>query len=203
MPTSPGQLLSQVEFTRYGSVPWGTSPPTDKPGVYVVSLHAHPYTVTGIAQAPIDEAAVAAWIRRVQSLTLDSARPQPSVLGDRLACYWLPDEAIVYVGKATSLRQRLRQYYSTPLGDRRPHAGGHWIKTLANLRFLTVHYAEISGGIDPEDVERGMLTTFARNVSHATRAAHPQPDLTVPFANLEIKGLGRRNHGIRNAVLRN
>jgi hypothetical protein len=88
------------------------------------------------------------------------------------------------------------------LGDRRPHAGGHWIKTLTNLTSLTVHYAELDSVADPEDVEKQMLRTFSQAVSAQTRAAHPQPDLTIPFANLEIRGVGRRNHGIRNAVLR-
>ena len=202
MSASPRQLLSLVELPVSGSVAWGTSPPTDKAGVYVVSLHGDPNGAAGVAEAPIEEATVAAWIQRVQLLTLDGTRPQPAVLVQRLACYWLPDEAIVYVGKATSLRQRLRQYYSTPLGDRRPHAGGHWIKTLGNLRSLTVHYAETSVAVDPENVERHMLTTFARGMSAATRSAHPQPGLAIPFANLEIKGVGRRNHGIKNSVLR-
>ena len=202
MPTSPRGVLSQVGLPVTGSVGWGTSPPTDNAGVYVISFHADPDGAVGLAEAPIEEATVAAWIQRVPSLMLDGARPQPAVLAQRLASYWLPDEAIVYVGKSTSLRQRLRQYYSTPLGDRRPHAGGHWIKTLENLRSLTVHYAETGAGTDPEDVERRMLTTFAREVSAPTRSAHPQPDLAIPFANLEMKGVGRRNHGIQNAVLR-
>ncbi len=202
MPTSLARILEQRGCRIAGTVPWGTSPPSNESGVYVVSLHGDPNDTAGLAEAPIDEAVVAAWIERVRSLTLDDARPEPDALAKRLARYWLPDEPIVYVGKATSLRQRLRQYYSTPLGDRRPHAGGHWIKTLANLGSLSIHYAEVDDGVDPEVVEMRMLTTLMQNVTQATRSAHPQSDLATPFANLEIKGLGRRNHGIRNAVLR-
>lgn len=202
MPTSPRQLLSQVDCTVTGSVPWGTKPAADEHGVYIVSLHGDPEIEDGLPEAPVSEATVAAWIERVPSLTLDGGRPKPIGLVQRLARYWLPDEAIVYIGKATSLRRRLGQYYSTPLGDRRPHAGGHWIKTLANLSSLTVHYAEVDHGIDPENVERRMLTEFAHAVSRRSRSAHPQPNLTIPFANLEVKGIGRRNHAIAKAVLR-
>jgi len=202
MPTSPSQLLGQVGRAITGSVSWGTKPASDEQGVYVVSLHRDPDKEDGLPEAPVSEATVAAWIERVPSLILDGGQPKPIDLMQRLARYWLPDEAIVYIGKATSLRKRLGQYYSTPLGDRRPHAGGHWIKTLTNLTSLTVHYAESDKVGDPEAVEKQILLKFSQAVSRQTRAAHPQQDLTIPFANLEIKGVGRRNHGIRNAVLR-
>ena len=202
MPTSPSQLLGQVGCAITGSVSWGTKPASDEQGVYVVSLHGDPDKEDGLPEAPVSEATVAAWIERVPSLILDGGQPKPIDLMQRLARYWLPDEAIVYIGKATSLRKRLGQYYSTPLGDRRPHAGGHWIKTLTNLTSLTVHYAELDKVADPEAVEKQILLKFSQAVSRQTRAAHPQQDLTIPFANLEIKGVGRRNHGIRNAVLR-
>jgi hypothetical protein len=119
-----------------------------------------------------------------------------------MMAYWLPDESIIYIGKATTLGPRLGQYYSTPLGDKRPHAGGHWIKTLSNLNALTVHYSEIEEGHDPEQLERRMLVSFSKNVSAQSKALHPQPTLAIPFANLEIKGVGRRNHGIARGVLR-
>lgn len=202
MPTSPSRLLAEVGCAITDCVPWGTKPASDNHGVYVVSLHGDPDKEAGLEEAPISEAMVAAWIERVPSLTLNGARPKPIGLMQRLGRYWLHDEAILYIGKATSLRKRLGQYYSTPLGDRRPHAGGHWIKTLTNLLSLTVHYAELDRVANPEAVEKQMLLAFAKAVAGQARAAHPQPDLTIPFANLEIKGVGRRNHGIRNAVLR-
>ena len=36
----------------------------------------------------------------------------------RVAAFWLRDEVIVYVGRATSLSLRLHQYYRTPVGAR-------------------------------------------------------------------------------------
>jgi hypothetical protein len=88
------------------------------------------------------------------------------------------------------------------LGDRAPHAGGHWIKTLANLKSLTVHYAESDNLGDPAALEKQILLSFSQAASEQTSAAHRQQDLTMPFANLEIKGVGRRHHGIGKAVLR-
>ena len=202
MLTSPGHLLVQARHAITGSVSWGTRPPCDQPGVYVVSLHTDPNEGHGLSEAPVSKAAVAAWIDRVESLTLDRGRPTTVALMQRLARYWLPDEAIVYIGKATSLRRRLGQYYATPLGDRRPHAGGHWIKTLTNLTSLTVHYAELDNVADAGAMEKAILLMFSQAVSSQTRAAHPQQALTIPFANLEIRGVGRRNHGIRHAVVR-
>ncbi len=202
MPITPQQLFQNNACSLTGSVPWRTRPPSACPGVYVVSLHANPDDSSGISNPPISNAAVSAWIEKVPLLTLDARRPTAPQLVSRLGLYWLPDEAIVYIGKATSLYGRVGGYYSTPLGDKRPHAGGHWIKTLSNLASLAVHYAEICDGRNPEHVEKSMLFEFAQGVSGTTRAHHPQPTLMIPFANLEIKGFARRNHGIANPVVR-
>lgn len=200
MPTSPKQLFAKVGYTITGSRPWGTRPDSRAQGVYVVSLHANPSDRSGLPRAPISEASVAEWIARVPTLTLDDKRPSPSALKRRLARYWLPDEAIVYIGKATSLSNRVAAFYSTPLGNAGPHAGGCWLKTLKSLKSLTVHYAELAAGTDARTVEGLMLRVFSEGVSRSTKAAHPQPDLTIPFGNLEVKP-PRRNHGIRHATL--
>ncbi len=202
MPNSPRQLFDDVGCVTISAVPWGTKPQSARPGVYVVSLHSDATRSDGLSGAPLDVAAIAAWIVRVPSLTLDGRRPTPESLAKRLARYWLADEAVLYIGKATSLRARLGQYYSTPLGDRRPHAGGYWVKTLTKLNSLTVHYSELDAAADPGDVENRMLRLFAQAVPRRVRAAHPQPSLTIPFANLVVTGVGQRNHGIRHAVPR-
>src|SRR5437879_2359420 len=80
----------------------------------------------------------------------------------RVASFWLPDEVILYVGKATSLSTRVRQYYSTPLGARSPHAGGHFLKTLSILGELTVHFATT---VEPGPTEDAALSFFCSRVS--------------------------------------
>jgi hypothetical protein len=110
-----------------------------------------------------------------------------------LAEFWLPDEVVVYVGLATSLRSRVGGYYRTPLGARRPHAGGHFLKTLSNLTDLFVHYAPTD---EPDDCEQKMLKRFCENVSAATKALLRDPNRPFPFANLEHPPGTRKLHGL-------
>lgn len=51
----------------------------------------------------------------------------------------------------------MRQYYNTPLGARKPHAGGWPLKTLENLDELCVHYAAC---VSVDVAERTMLGPF-------------------------------------------
>lgn len=203
MAMPPRDLLEGVGLKVDGSVRWGEKPAERASGVYVVSLHEDPSATEGLDEAPLDLVAIERWIERVPTLTLSGKRPSPDGVAGHLARWWLADEAIVYIGKATSLHQRLGQYYSTPLGDRSPHAGGHWIKTLAILDTLWVHFSQVPAGIDPEDVEQqGLLPAFAAGVSPGTTEVHPEPGRVTPFANLTSDAFGARAHGIRKAVLR-
>jgi hypothetical protein len=106
----------------------------------------------------------------------------------------MPDENIVYIGRAGSLRKRIGDYYRTPLGDSKPHAGGHWIKTLAVLPEVRVYFVETE---DYEHGERSLLTAFVQGVSKPTREALFDPTLPIPFANLEHPPGTRKDHGIR------
>jgi len=86
----------------------------------------------------------------------------PPRMGLRRGCgrCWLPDEVILYFGKANvSLRDRVGAYYATRLGKRRPHAGGRFLKTLAVLDELWVHCA-----CGDEDAEARMLGAFIGRV---------------------------------------
>jgi len=133
---------------------------------------------------------------------LDRPRPRDSRDGQaatvenlraRLDSFWIPGETVVYIGKATrSLATRIGQYYRTPLGDRAPHAGGHWIKTLSILDDLRVTWAEAE---DPSTSEDDLLRAFAELVSKEAAANLPAGPI-LPFANLEIAGGVRKAHGI-------
>jgi hypothetical protein len=130
-----------------------------------------------------------------RELTLDGARPSAGALAERIASFWLPDETIVYIGLArTSLRTRVRDYYKTPLGARRPHAGGWFIKSLANVNELLVHFAPAD---DTRAAENAMLGSFCSRVSEATLAALRDPAHPFPFANLERPAGVRKAHGLR------
>src|SRR5438105_6849184 len=158
MPSTVTELLEEAKLKRSASVAWGTPVPTFEAGVYVVTLGDETESIAAArARCPISSESIMRWLAVRPELTLDGARPSPGALSARVASFWLPDEVILYVGKATSLSTRVRQYYSTPLGARSPHAGGHFLKTLSILGELTVHFATT---VEPGAAEDAALSFF-------------------------------------------
>ncbi|MDQ6615537.1 MAG: hypothetical protein M3083_12535 [Actinomycetota bacterium] len=75
-------------------------------------------------------------------LTVDGVRPSVDELAGRIASCWLTDETVLYIGLAgTSVAGRLRDYYDTPLGGRRPHSGGRFLNTVLPSPPRWVHWA--------------------------------------------------------------
>ncbi len=105
-----------------GQTAWGVAPPSTKPGVYLISLSSQADRNDATRPvAPVCEQAVAQWLALVPGLELDG-KLGPSV-NELVAClqgFWLPDESILYIGKATSLTQRLNQFFRHRLGNRSP-----------------------------------------------------------------------------------
>src|SRR5450759_2110821 len=135
--SSAATLLRAVGLVPQGPVTWGSRVPCDAPGVYVIE------TPELFAGAPLDRNAIIGWLARVPTLRVDGVRPTAEELSDRLAAFWIVGETVVYVGLAgTSVAKRVGQFYRTALGDPRPHAGGHWLKTLAILDRLHVWWAK-------------------------------------------------------------
>ena len=107
---------------------------------------------------------------------------------------------MVYIGQASrGVRGRVGDYYKTPLGDRGPHAGGHWIKTLTRLVDCRVRSAATD---DFDAVERELIDDFVPAVPAAERRALYDPWLILPFANLQDGRRVRKLHGIGAAKLR-
>jgi hypothetical protein len=130
-------------------------------------------------------------------LRIDGTLPDRDELAARLVQLWLVDEVAVYIGLAgTSLRKRVGDYYRTPLGARRPHAGGWPLKTLSVLPELTVHWASC---LDPGTAELQLLDHFIAGVSQAARPKLADSDLPIPFANLERAKGQAKKHGITGA----
>lgn len=199
LPTTVDEIFKAVGVPRIGAVPWSQKLPTTQSGVYVVSLSCDPNEHLGISElAPIDLDLVSDWIARVPGMRLDGEPPTVDLLTSRLSEFWLPDESIVYIGKATSLRKRVSQYYATQLGKPRPHAGGHWVKTLSLLSKMFVHFGEVG---DCEKIEAKMLKAFSEGVSVKTRQQLRDRNHLIPFANLEFPRGNRKAHGIRKAKL--
>ena len=111
------------------------------------------------ATAPIELTRVGKWIERVDGLLLDGQRPSSRALAGRLASFWLPSETILYVGATdASIGRRVTAIARTELGDRRPHSGAHWLKTLRSLDGIRVWWTLTDA---PEEYEDALLAAFA------------------------------------------
>jgi transcription elongation factor GreA len=188
------ELLRSVGLLADGPVLWGSPVRSRGPGVYVIELPAP------TQQPPIDLARVRGWIERVPTLMVDAERPTPHQLAARLAGFWLPDESVVFVGRSTSsVGRRVESFYRTPLGDRRPYAGGHWLKTLRVLERLRIWWAETDAA---EEYEDALLTAFAEQVDGRAASGLHDPTVILPFANLATATGERKAHGIAGSVLR-
>ncbi|HEX5466348.1 MAG TPA: transcription elongation factor GreA [Candidatus Limnocylindrales bacterium] len=183
MSRSAPDLIRGLGLLVDGPVRWGERVGAGGPGIYVVEWpRPEP-------QAPIDHGALRAWLAHVPALRLDGAEPTPHELAARLASFWLPTETVVYVGSTTrSLRTRLAAQAATVLGDRRPNAGGHWLKTLEHLGQARVWWAATDAA---EEYADALLEAFAAELG--------QPG-ALPFANLS-SAAGRRAHGLTGSLL--
>jgi hypothetical protein len=191
MTSQAAALLRSAGLDVRGPVTWRTTVDCQEQGVYVVEI-PEPALL-----APIDQRSVAAWISRVATLRLDGLRPNPKELAARLAAFWLPSRTIVYIGQTTAtVGGRTGDYYKTPLGDRSPHAGGHWIKTLECLDHCLVWWAASD---QPDRAEGILLNLFAATVPAEEAERLHDPTLVLPFANLQNERRLRKRHGITGA----
>ena len=94
----------------------------------------------------------------------------PSVDVATLHVNWVQGAPVLYVGKATSLRTRLRQFRDFGQGRPVGHWGGRLIWQLENHADLLVCWQPTT--VDPRSVEQTLLSTFKKHYGH------------LPFANL-------------------
>ncbi|MDP9482704.1 MAG: hypothetical protein M3P84_05715, partial [Chloroflexota bacterium] len=187
------ELLRSVGLMADGPTTWTIPVRSNRPGVYLVELPG------AGATAPIDFNAVGRWLERVQSLRLDGARPTGRELAARLHAFWLADQSVLYIGTSgASIGSRIGAFQRTPLGDRKPYAGGYWLKTLTELGRLRVWWAETEA---PEEYEDALLEAFAAGVPAEIAARLHDPAVVLPFANLKTAEGIRKKHGISGALL--
>jgi hypothetical protein len=201
MPSTVSGLFSKVGLSIAGQVIWGETVPENGPGVYIVAISSNPSIEPErlYEPAPISNTAIKYWIRKVPRIELDGRKPSVSALAARLKRFWLPDESVLYIGKTDKpLRSRVGDFYRTPLGDRRPHAGGHWLKTLSIIDNLTIFWALTHKA---EEKEKRMLKLFMQQVSELTRKNLCDPFLPLLFANIELDKSQRKRHGIKGPTL--
>lgn len=199
VPSTASAVFAAAGLEPEGVVRWGEAAGDERSGVYVVALTDQVDAMELLPTAPISDTAIDELLAVRPELTLDGRRPSTRGLAERIGAFWLPDETIVYIGLATSLRSRVHGFYKTPIGAKRPHSGGWFLKTLANPYRLWVHFARVA---DFDAAEIAMLEAFVAGVSPETRAALADPEHPWPFANLELRRGGRKirkRHGIKGA----
>jgi transcription elongation factor GreA len=189
--TAPG-LLRDVGLLADGPVPWGRPVPAVGPGVFLVEFPAPRAT------APIELTRVGKWLERVDSLRLDGERPTSRALAARLAAFWLPSQVVLYVGASpNSIANRVRALRETPLGERRPHPGGHWLQTLTGLEGSRVWWAATDA---IEEYEDALLAAFRAGIPADERSALPDRDVVLPFANLRTPTGARKQTGLTGSI---
>lgn len=205
MPSTVKGLLRSVKLDadQIKTVKWRLPLDETSSGVYIISTSSSIEAADGtLSYAPLDNEKLEFWINKVGTIQIDGIRGvSPSQLKARLNKFWLGDESILYIGKADckgGLRKRVNQFYKTEIGESRPHAGGHWIKTLSNLNDLYVHFISCS---EPLGIEKKLLEGFIANVSSKALSMHGDPSVPLPFANLELDKSTRKKHGITKCTL--
>jgi hypothetical protein len=199
MPSTVSDVFAAAGLEPAGVVRWGTPVPETAPGVYVVALSDSASSAeAALPTAPLSRSALKHLLAVRPELKLDLAAADVDALVERLGSFWLADEVILYIGLAGQpLRTRVRQYYRTPLGARKQHAGGWWLKTLSVLDELWVHYAPTPHF---REAETQMLRAFAEAMSSSSRNRLHDRERVMPFANLRGFDDDIKRHGISGAT---
>ena len=193
-PMGAAELLRSVGLMADGPVTWGRPVPSAGPGIYIVEW---PEPLEG---APVELTLVGKWLERLPAMRLDGERPTSREVAARLHGFWLPNQTILYIGMTkASIGGRVGALYRTPLGDRKPHAGGHWLKTLRGLDRARIWWAQTTAA---EEYEDALFSAFAAGVDASPEAAPRLADRTVilPFANLQTATDVRKAHGLTGVV---
>ena len=95
----------------------------------------------------------------------------PNVSLDELKSNWIDNTKVVYIGKATSLKSRLRQYLSFGQGKNIGHYGGRLIWQIKYSKDLVVCWKTLETDV-PREFESDLIKLFVSSFGRR------------PFANL-------------------
>jgi hypothetical protein len=96
----------------------------------------------------------------------------PNVPIETLKSNWVEETVVVYIGKATSLKTRLEQYFKFGQGKNVGHYGGRFIWQLKDSADLIVCWKQLPNNDDPRKAESLLINDFLMKYSN------------LPFANL-------------------
>ena len=179
-------------------VKWGIPVKTQEEGVYIVSLSSDPNENITMKLPPFNIVLLKEWIEKREYFILDGAKcyaNDVSSITNRLSKFWISDENILYIGKASNLHERIGAFYRHKVGKRSPHAGGHWIKVLKNLEELFLYYIECDNCIE---VEKKMFSVFGKQISKESKQILFDKNILLPFANIQNECKKNKYYGIDN-----
>jgi transcription elongation factor GreA len=190
---SAASLLREIGLRPDGPVLWGRPLTTRAAGLYLVELPE------ALPRPPIEFTRVGKWTERVPALRLDGERPTSKALAARIASLWLSSSAVLYAGAtAGSLGGRVLALAHHVLGDRRPHADGHWLHLLLGMERARIWFAETDA---PEEAFDAVLDAFGAAVGPSIPQGRPAGALILPWANLRRPTGERQVTGITGSVL--
>lgn len=190
---SAASLLRVIGLRPDGPVLWGRPLTTRAAGLYLVELPEP------LPRPPIEFTRVGKWMERVPELRLDGERPTSKALAARIASLWLPSSPVLYAGAtAGSLGGRVLALAHHVLGDRRPHADGHWLHLLLGMERARIWFAETDA---PEEAFDAVLDAFGAAIGPSLPPGRPAGALVLPWANLRRPTGERQVTGITGSVL--
>lgn len=194
MPITVNELVKEagLDPKSLKKVKWGTPVSTQKEGVYIVSLSETPDANNSLAEIPISRNILKEWIDKVDGFKLGGKLTHDiKTIKHELSKFWLFDENILYIGKASNLHERIGAFYRHKTGKKSPHSGGHWIKILKNVNELYVYYIECD---NCEYYEAKTLCIFFEQVSQKIKEQLKGTGIILPFANIEIRKEHKLGH---------
>lgn len=200
MPITVKELVEKAGLNPMAlkKVKWGTPVKTQEEGVYIVSLSSNPDENITMKLPRFNIALLKEWIEKREYFILEGIKCHVddvySITG-RLSEFWIPNENILYIGKTSNLHKRIKAFYNHKVGNRSPHAGGHWIKVLQNIEELFLYYIECDNCIG---VEKKMFSVFGRQISKESRQMLFDKNILLPFANIKNEYGKNKDYRIDN-----
>lgn len=198
MPTSIENVEKKLNLKYEGCHQWGSSFINSENGIYIISQSKDKgFLPKANLEISFNANQMDAWLRNAPNILLHGLKPNIQDLKRQLKGFWLPDESILYIGKAEkqTLSERICQFYNHKVGKKSPHKGGYWLKLLSNLNELHVHLYSTK---DSHKVEEELLKFFIANVSEKSRKNLIDREFCLPFANLQLRSRVIKNHGFKN-----
>lgn len=130
MPITVKQLVEEVRLSSASVkvVKWNTPIDCKKEGIYIVSLSEKADLNRTKEEFPISMSILEEWIKKLDYFTIDKEKTRDvEIVKERLSEFWIPDENILYIGKAPlrtrggGIGNRVQEYYETAIGAKKPH----------------------------------------------------------------------------------